>query len=314
MAYFIFGVVYQLTGNVGYLYWPWRFSFKQYIFHCQSQWLLKDQECKCLKRKYARKSPFICMFSTNANMDLTWFDHLFFLFCSGCLPCHGRHVWEIGCRRRWKLHPTASQKHIYYSNGLDAGHLALYGAYLVECDLPAILGSWDRTSSFHLLPCGLWRALPSSMRVIRCTMCGNPKETDKWKDLSHHAYELARLPPFYFLALAAGSCEEIIFRGFMINYVAEMISFSYAEAVALIVPAFIFSISHIYRAGLPVVKNCFYFSLVWCFVYVHYLLIPGYDHPRAGWPYFQGCSRYLVEVQIKTKCQNLFVFLFIIPS
>ena len=27
-----------------------------------------------------------------------------------------------------------------------------------------------------------------------------------------------------------------------------------------------------------------------------------------------GCSRYIVEVQIKSQSQNLFVFLFIIPS
>ena len=91
--------------------------------------------------------------------------------------------------------------------------------------------------------------------------------------VAHHAYELARLPPFYFLnPLLRAAVEEIIFRGFMINYVAEMTSsFSYAEAMALIVPAFIFSISHIYQGWASVVKIASYFSLVWRFVYVHYL-------------------------------------------
>ncbi|MBL0084809.1 MAG: CPBP family intramembrane metalloprotease [Saprospiraceae bacterium] len=66
-----------------------------------------------------------------------------------------------------------------------------------------------------------------------------------WSDYRH----------FIFLAFAAGICEEIIFRGFMVNYVLEMTSAtSFAVPLALIVPAFIFAISHIYQGWLSVVK------------------------------------------------------------
>jgi membrane protease YdiL (CAAX protease family) len=74
---------------------------------------------------------------------------------------------------------------------------------------------------------------------------------------------------FIFLALAAGICEEIVFRGFLINYLMQVFSFlPYIEWVAVLLPAIIFSISHAYQGYWAVLK-IFGLALLFGLIYVH---------------------------------------------
>lgn len=60
---------------------------------------------------------------------------------------------------------------------------------------------------------------------------------------------------FIFLAVAAGFCEEVIYRGFMITYLSELLGTSGpVVAAVLIIPAISFGMGHFYQGGKAVLK------------------------------------------------------------
>lgn len=60
---------------------------------------------------------------------------------------------------------------------------------------------------------------------------------------------------FIFLAVAAGFCEEIIYRGFMITYLTDLLGDSGpVVAGVLLFPAVSFGLGHFYQGGKAVVK------------------------------------------------------------
>jgi uncharacterized protein len=60
---------------------------------------------------------------------------------------------------------------------------------------------------------------------------------------------------YSFLAVSAGICEEFIYRGFLINYFLQIFSnFEGAYFIAVLIPALVFAVSHLYQGWLAVVK------------------------------------------------------------
>lgn len=60
---------------------------------------------------------------------------------------------------------------------------------------------------------------------------------------------------FIFLAVAAGFCEEVIYRGFMITYLLELFGeHPLAVPAGLIIPAIAFGLGHFYQGGKSVLK------------------------------------------------------------
>lgn len=60
---------------------------------------------------------------------------------------------------------------------------------------------------------------------------------------------------FIFLAVAAGFCEEVIYRGFMITYLRELLGESPVAIVAVLtIPAISFGLGHFYQGGKAVLK------------------------------------------------------------
>lgn len=60
---------------------------------------------------------------------------------------------------------------------------------------------------------------------------------------------------YIFLAVAAGICEEIVFRGFLIRYLEVLLApIPYSAVLAILLPGIAFSISHIYQGWWSVVK------------------------------------------------------------
>ncbi len=60
---------------------------------------------------------------------------------------------------------------------------------------------------------------------------------------------------FLFLCVAAGVGEEIVYRGFLITYLTEVVGQTgWAAAVALTVPALSFGLAHLYQGRAAVVK------------------------------------------------------------
>lgn len=200
---------------------------------------------------------FACFFNA-ANMDLTWFDHLFFFLLGVVFPAMAVMSEKSGAEEDESyIQQLPPKKHIYYSNGL----MLVIGALMVLTLWNVTYRDFGKLGFQEILisPAVLWIVAGITLIYTGDTLYNvwqSKKEADKWKDLSHimpTSWQDYR--HFIFLALAAGSCEEIIFRGFMINYVVEMTSsYSFAEALALIIPAFIFSISHIYQGWASVIK------------------------------------------------------------
>lgn len=60
---------------------------------------------------------------------------------------------------------------------------------------------------------------------------------------------------YIFLAVSAGICEEIIFRGFLITYISHYFSdSSFGMLLAVLLPALVFSVSHLYQGWWAVLK------------------------------------------------------------
>jgi membrane protease YdiL (CAAX protease family) len=75
--------------------------------------------------------------------------------------------------------------------------------------------------------------------------------------------------PFIFLAFAAGICEEIIFRGFLITYLRHYFeNFPNGLHLSVMVPAMVFSVSHFYQGWLSVLK-IFGMAILFGYIFVY---------------------------------------------
>jgi membrane protease YdiL (CAAX protease family) len=80
---------------------------------------------------------------------------------------------------------------------------------------------------------------------------------EKWKEI----------PAFMILCLCAGVFEEIIYRGFMVNYFIQDNPGSMFPATALLAPAILFSLAHFYQGWTSVFK-IFLFTLLLNFIFI----------------------------------------------
>ncbi|MFM2394195.1 MAG: hypothetical protein RLZZ546_2177 [Bacteroidota bacterium] len=207
-------------------------------------------------------------------MNVNWFDHFFFTIIGIILPLMGlltsrsTDVEEVTDEMSGQILPP--KKHIYYTNGL----LLVIGAMIVltlwninyrpfstlGINYPImdkmVVGLSILISIIYLADT-LFNYYNSSKVKKQIEELINVMPTT-WKDYKH----------FIFLALAAGICEEIIFRGFLINYIKELMGGSpYSNYMALIIPSVIFSISHIYQGWLAVIK-IFFLSLLFGAIFI----------------------------------------------
>lgn len=89
---------------------------------------------------------------------------------------------------------------------------------------------------------------------------------ENWQELHH----------FFFVAFTAGVCEEIIFRGFCIQYFLAWNQDNLLGTwLSILLPAFFFSIGHIYQGFLAVLKTLVMAILLgWVFILTKSLWIP----------------------------------------
>jgi membrane protease YdiL (CAAX protease family) len=80
------------------------------------------------------------------------------------------------------------------------------------------------------------------------------EKKEEWFDKSSFLpHEFKELPAYVLLCICAGIFEEIIYRGFMVNYFLEMDS-SKIQWTAIIAPAILFSLAHFYQGWAAVMK------------------------------------------------------------
>jgi uncharacterized protein len=197
-------------------------------------------------------------------MNIIWFDHLLFILVGVVLPILSISAEKPGVEGEASDEMVLSnaglpdKKHIYYSNGL----FLIIGALIV-------LTLWNVTfRSFEIL--GISYPVIDMMVIGLCVAIVVIYFIDTAVNFFKHikskdtiSSDLETIMPtswndylhFIFMAFAAGICEEIVFRGFMINYVLHMMPSSEARLlVAMVLPALIFSISHVYQGWFSVLK------------------------------------------------------------
>ena len=212
------------------------------------------------------------------EMDFNWFDHLIFFVVCVFLPgmaLMSANGPEIDIRPN-----LPEKKHIYFSNGL----MLWIGALLVITNWNWVGRSWEllgvnwpTISTTVIIMCSLLLviyAFDSFWNVLNYDKQHKEEEAsamleqvlpESWKEYGQ----------FIFLAISAGVCEEIVYRGFLVNYFLEITrSFTFGPYLAIIIPSIIFSVSHLYQGWLNVVK-IFSLSILFCgiFLFSHSLLL-----------------------------------------
>lgn len=190
-------------------------------------------------------------------MELNGFDHLMFFIVGILIP--GLSLLSSRSTAEVEIEPILPEKkHIYFSNGL----LLWIGALLVVTNWNLTDRSWELLgirfpllNTFTWVMCGLLLGIyffDSLFGIIKAKREDSGADDHMEKILPSNWREYLS---FIFLAVSAGICEEFIFRGFLVNYFFELTkSSSFAAYLAILIPAVIFSVSHIYQGWLNVVK------------------------------------------------------------
>ena len=118
-----------------------------------------------------------------------------------------------------------------------------------------------------------WSELRSEERLA--------KTRKKWlKDIPFLPANWQELKHFFFVAITAGFCEEVIFRGFFIQYFLAWNQDNLMGTwLSIIIPAFLFAFGHIYQGHLAVLKTLLMAILLgWIFILTESLWIPIIIH------------------------------------
>ena len=188
-------------------------------------------------------------------------NHILFLLLGIALPAT---LLITGLRRRKSapIHWTERMKiSLYYSNGL-----MLYGmAGLV------MLVYWFTGRSFTEIGLG-WGKVPYDLTAVLLLVgflllylfdlyheAGseeNREETrQEFTKLGFLPVNATQFMHFLFLAVAAGVGEEIVYRGFMVSYLSNLLGDTgWPVAAVLLVPALAFGVGHIYQGWRAVGK------------------------------------------------------------
>lgn len=187
-------------------------------------------------------------------MEFNWFDHILALFLVIILPLMSIKSDKISQELIESLPP---KKHLFYTNGL----MLIIGALLV-------LTSWN-VSERQWTELGIsFPVLSGNVLILTAVLVFvylldiiygwfNQKYQNErlqemsyvipanWKEYRH----------YIFLAFAAGISEEVIFRGFLITYLSHFLSIvQYSDFLSVLIPAVVFSLSHLYQGWWAVFK------------------------------------------------------------
>lgn len=193
-------------------------------------------------------------------MNLFWLDHILFLVVGILIPLlsilsGSKGVMNDNEEMKISLPP---KKDLYYSNGL----MLWIGAILVITSWNITKKPWEilgiNWPVFTPLAIYLIVALLGIYIIdtsISTYQYQKGKKTDDEDLLNIMPQNWSEYGHFIFLALSAGICEEVVFRGFLINYMREVLPQNpYTLIMAIFIPGLIFSISHFYQGFLNVFK------------------------------------------------------------
>ncbi len=192
------------------------------------------------------------------EIELGLFDHILLFLLGIVLPIFA--VFQSQPEMKAVSFDTQMKKQVYYGNGIFQWIctililIAWWGYSRSFADIGFQIGTWSQLTvglvgSFVLLYLiDVWSEVRNAKKV---------EETrKKWlKDIPILPSTFEEFKHFLFVAFTAGVCEEIIFRGFFINYfLAINENNTLGNWLAVLIPAFLFAFGHMYQGGKAVAK------------------------------------------------------------
>ncbi len=219
-------------------------------------------------------------------------DHLLIFLLGIVLPSFA--VFQSQPEMKSLEFDTVMKKQVYYGNSFFQWICAIavmivwwsYGRSLVEMGF--CVPEWSRMGIIliflfsFLYGMDVWWEMRNPDKIAETKA--------KWlKDVPFLPVNWLELKHFLFVALTAGVCEEIIFRGFFIQYFLAINTDNLlGNCLSVIIPAFLFAFGHLYQGGKAVVKTMLMAILfgwiflvtksLWPLIILHFLVdvIGGY--------------------------------------
>ena len=193
-------------------------------------------------------------------MEYHILDHIIAFFLLVLLPIMSLRSGEMSEEIGDLLPP---KKHIYYTNGLTLviGALIVLTSWNISDRTWISLGwKWPDINIFVIV----------SITAVMIFYLGDVLYGMISKNKIQQIEAMSFVVPlnkndykhYIFLAFAAGICEEIVFRGFLVNYLFQLENYIYyAQYIAITIPAVVFAVSHLYQ-GLWAVFKIFIVALL----------------------------------------------------
>ena len=201
-----------------------------------------------------------------------WLDHILaFVFCIA-IPFYG------AIQKRKGFHAISfnseQKKRIYIAGSLSLFIMAaavmvvwlLFQRPLAEIGLtqPRNFQSW------WWMPIAFALVYLLDTTVTLSSKKGIDKTVDDWKKRTPFLpTKNNELPEYFLLCFSAGVFEEIVYRGYLVNYCWYLFEGSnYQQVLAIFLPAFAFSIAHFYQGGKAVLK-IFVLAVFFGYLYIY---------------------------------------------
>ncbi len=207
-------------------------------------------------------------------MEVNGFDHFVFFVICVIMPIMSLMSKPPSSSTDIEMPRLPAKKHIYFSNGLMlwVGALMILTLWNLNGRSWELLGfKYPIINDVVLLLSGLLLLIYVGDSIYNVFYNAEGEEEED----AHTAMMKEILPqkwreyiPFTFLAFSAGICEEIIFRGFLVNYLLEQTKmYTWGPFIAILIPAVAFAVSHLYQGWFNVVK-IFSLSILFCGIFL----------------------------------------------
>jgi len=187
-----------------------------------------------------------------------WADHILaFIFCIG-IPLQG----AVQRRKAFTdmIFSSDQKKRIYISGSfsLFVMGVAVMAVWLIfRRPLPEIGLTQPRDfSSWWWIVIVFALIYLVDTVITLSTKKGIDKAIADWKKRAPFLpTKRSELPEYFLMCFSAGVFEEIVYRGYLINYCWYLFEgYNYQHLLAVFLPAFVFSIAHFYQGGKAVIK------------------------------------------------------------
>ncbi len=208
------------------------------------------------------------------DLSLNAFDHIIFIIVGILMPLLSYSSSKMDLSEI-EMSPEIKRS-MYYSNSLflwfsaiivltvwifSSRSLAALGFQFPMADNLSIWGSLALLFIVLYSADTLYNVIPNQQRM---------KTLKRWKKNTPFLPANNReFRWFLSVAFSAGICEEIVYRGFLINYFMELFSgLPNTHMIAVTLPAFIFGFAHIYQGHKAVLK-VFLMALLFGFIFLY---------------------------------------------